>query len=62
MRVRILRDLRTSGGRTFRTGALHDLADGDATVLIRRGVAVEQKPRKRRQASGKTSAANSGNK
>ena len=59
MRVRILRDLRTKGGRVFRTGALHELADGDALVLIRRGVAVEQKQRKRRAASGKASAKNS---
>lgn len=62
MRVLILRDLRTSGGRTFRTGTQHTLTDGDASVLIRRGVAVEHKPqrKRRRQADGTASARASG--
>ena len=52
MRVRILRDLRTRAGRTFREGAEHDLAGGDARVLIRRGVAVAiREPRKTRRRS-----------
>lgn len=54
MRVRILRDLRTRGGRTFREGAEHELAGGDARVLIRRGVAVavrEARKAKRRSTS-----------
>lgn len=54
MRVRILRDLRTRAGRTFREGAEHELAGGDARVLIRRGVAVairDAKKARRRSAS-----------
>lgn len=39
MRVRILRDLQTRSGRVFREGREHDLSDGEARVLIRRGVA-----------------------
>jgi hypothetical protein len=40
MRVKILRDLVTRGGRTFREGREHDMSDGEANVLIRRGIAV----------------------
>ena len=46
MRVRILRDKRTGRGRVFRAGSTHDLAAGDANVLIRRGIAepLEETP------------------
>jgi len=56
MRVKILRDLKTRNGRVFRKGREHDLADGDASVLIRRGVARLI----RRKTRGKADATNSG--
>ncbi len=61
MRVRILRDLVTRSGRIFRTGNKHDLSDGEARVLCRRGVAVAVKIQKppRRRSSVEAGAADS---
>ena len=58
--IRVLRDLQTANGRRFRARQKYTLHDGDANALIRRGVAVIDKPRKRRKASGKANADNSG--
>jgi hypothetical protein len=46
IQVRITRDYLTAGGRKFRRGGTHQLADGDANVLIRRRIAepVERTP------------------
>jgi len=55
MRVKILRDLQTRSGRVFREGREHDLSDGEARVLIRRGVAKAVRTgrdRRIRRASG----------
>lgn len=53
MRVKILRDLQTRSGRVFREGREHDLSDGEARVLIRRGVAKIIRTEKRRPISVK---------
>jgi hypothetical protein len=48
--VRILRDLMTRNGRVFRSNTLRTLSDGEATLLIRRGIAeVAHKPEPRRR-------------
>lgn len=62
MRVKILRDLQTRSGRVFRTGVEHDLTDGEARVLCRRGVAVVVRTEKlkRRPANVEAGAVRSG--
>lgn len=60
----ILRDLQTRSGRVFREGREHDLTDGEARVLIRRGVAkqirTEREKRVRRANRVEAGAANGG--
>lgn len=60
MRVKILRDLQTRSGRIFREGREHDLSDGEARVLVRRGVARIVRTEKRRPSSVKAGTADSG--
>jgi len=65
VRVEILRDRQTRAGRVFRKGRTYDLSDGEARVLIRRGIAKAiraKKPtlKKRRQSSGQVDTANRG--
>lgn len=59
----ILRDLQTRSGHVFREGREHDLSDGEARVLIRRGVAkqIRTEKRTRRSAGVEAGTANSGN-
>lgn len=59
MRVKILRDLQTRSGRVFREGREHDLSDGEARVLIRRGVAKIIRTKSRRPTSVEAGAADS---